>query len=58
MTSFQFWVGGIAATGSDWGFHTFCTFGPKYIKSALGFDLEQVNIIIKHGFFHHFFSLK
>lgn len=44
FTSLQFWVGGVAAIGNDWGFHTFCTFGPKYIKGALGFDLEQVNI--------------
>ncbi|KAK6641242.1 hypothetical protein RUM44_012951 [Polyplax serrata] len=41
LTSAQFWVGAIAGFGSDWGFHTFCTFGPKYIKTSLGFDLQQ-----------------
>jgi len=42
FTCNQFWVGVIAAIGNDWGFHMFCNFGPKYIKTALGFDLEQV----------------
>ncbi|KAK7866872.1 hypothetical protein R5R35_006036 [Gryllus longicercus] len=41
FTSWQFWLGCIAAWGSDWGFHTFLTLGPKYIKEALDFDLEQ-----------------
>lgn len=38
----QFLVGTLAAIGSDWGFHTFFTLGPKYMKGALGFDLQEV----------------
>ncbi|XP_069697780.1 sialin-like isoform X2 [Periplaneta americana] len=41
LTSWQFTVGWIAAIGNDWGFHTFLTLGPKYLKGALGFDVEQ-----------------
>jgi hypothetical protein len=42
LTSWQFTVGYIAAVGNDWGFHTFMTLGPKYLKGALGFDIEKV----------------
>lgn len=45
MTSVQFWLGAAAHVGSDWGFHTFYTYGPKYIKDALQFDISQVNIL-------------
>ncbi|XP_021924654.1 putative inorganic phosphate cotransporter isoform X2 [Zootermopsis nevadensis] len=41
VTSWQFTVGYIAAVGNDWGFHTFMTLGPKYLKGALGFDIEK-----------------
>lgn len=41
LTSQQFIIGCIAAVGNDWGFHTFMTLGPKYLKGALGFDVEK-----------------
>ncbi|XP_023709473.2 putative inorganic phosphate cotransporter isoform X1 [Cryptotermes secundus] len=41
LTSQQFILGCIAAVGNDWGFHTFMTLGPKYLKGALGFDVEK-----------------
>jgi hypothetical protein len=31
--------------GNDWGFHTFMTLGPKYLKGALGFNVEKVSYI-------------
>ncbi|KAL0275710.1 UNVERIFIED_CONTAM: hypothetical protein PYX00_003493 [Menopon gallinae] len=37
----QFWIGIFAHVGSDWGFHIFYTFGPKYMKDALGFDINK-----------------
>jgi hypothetical protein len=43
LTSQQFIIGCIAAVGNDWGFHTFMTLGPKYLKGALGFDVEKVS---------------
>jgi hypothetical protein len=45
LTSQQFIIGCIAAVGNDWGFHTFMTLGPKYLKGALGFDVEKVGYI-------------
>jgi hypothetical protein len=45
LTSQQFIIGCIAAVGNDWGFHTFMTLGPKYLKGALGFDVEKVSYI-------------
>jgi hypothetical protein len=45
LTSWQFVVGCFAAVGNDWGFHTFMTLGPKYLKEALGFDIENVSYI-------------
>ena len=46
LTSVQFWLGAAAHVGSDWGFHTFYTFGPKYIKDALKFDINSVSITL------------
>jgi len=43
LTSWQFIVGCFAAVGNDWGFHTLMTLGPKYLKGALGFDIENVS---------------
>lgn len=56
LTSFQFWLGTAAHMGSDWGFHTFYTYGPKYIKDALNFDISQVHalqwsIVLLYSFF-------
>lgn len=45
FSSWQFWLGCIAAWGNDWGFHTFLTLGPKYIKEALNFDLEKSSLL-------------
>jgi hypothetical protein len=42
LTSMQFLVGCIANIGNDYGFHTLLTYAPKYMNSALGFDLQQV----------------
>lgn len=42
LLSGQFWVGVIAHAGSDYGFHTFYTFGPKYINEGLHFPIEEV----------------
>lgn len=41
LKSRQFWLGNLAGIGNDWGFHTFFTLGPKYMKDALGFDVNQ-----------------
>lgn len=41
LTSWQFILGCFAAIGNDWGFHTLMTLGPKYLKGALGFDIEN-----------------
>jgi hypothetical protein len=50
FTSQQFVIGCIAAVGNDWGFHTFMTLGPKYLKGALGFDVEKVSCTCtEHG---------
>lgn len=43
LKSSQFWLGNLAAIGNDWGFHTFFTMGPTYMKTALGFDLKEVS---------------
>jgi hypothetical protein len=45
LTSWQFIVSCIAAVGNDWGFHTFMTLGPKYLKEALDFDIQKVSYI-------------
>lgn len=45
FASSQFWIGIVAHVGSDWGFHIFYTFGPKYMKDALGFDINKVRSI-------------
>lgn len=41
LRSRQFWLGNLAGIGNDWGFHTFFNLGPKYMKTALGFDLKS-----------------
>ncbi|KAJ9596880.1 hypothetical protein L9F63_012136 [Diploptera punctata] len=41
LTSWQFMLGCIAAIGNDWGYHTFITLVPKYLKGGLSFDVEQ-----------------
>ncbi|XP_065340932.1 sialin-like isoform X1 [Cloeon dipterum] len=45
LTSVQFIVGCIACIGNDYGFHTLLTYAPKYMKSALGFDLQQNTLL-------------
>lgn len=41
LKSGQFWLVNLAAVGNDWGFHTFFNLGPTYMKTALGFDLNE-----------------
>ncbi|XP_059476660.1 sialin-like isoform X1 [Neocloeon triangulifer] len=45
LTSVQFLVGCIANIGNDYGFHTLLTYAPKYMKSALGFDLQRNTLL-------------
>ncbi|KAK6631672.1 hypothetical protein RUM43_013736 [Polyplax serrata] len=56
MTSAQFWLGAAAHVGSDWGFHTFYTYGPKYIKDALQFDISQSAILSSLPFLCQYIS--
>jgi hypothetical protein len=46
LTSTQLWGPFLTSFGSDWGFYTFLTLGPKYMASILGVDIKQVNLYI------------
>ncbi|KAF4521620.1 hypothetical protein B566_EDAN006662, partial [Ephemera danica] len=45
LTSFQVWVPFIATLGSDWGFYTLLTLGPKYMSSIFGVNIQQNGVL-------------
>ncbi|XP_059476720.1 sialin-like [Neocloeon triangulifer] len=45
LTSLQFWGPFLTSFGSDWGFYTFLTLGPKYMASILGVDIKQNGVL-------------
>ncbi|XP_065339064.1 sialin-like [Cloeon dipterum] len=45
LTSLQFWGPFLSSFGSDWGFYTFLTLGPKYMASILGVDIRENGIL-------------
>lgn len=53
MTSIPAWSIGITTFGRIWVHYTFIIYGPSYMKTILGFNIEKVCIVIKY-FFHDF----
>jgi len=49
LTSTQLWGPFLTSFGSDWGFYTFLTLGPKYMASILGVDIKQVIFVADYA---------